>query len=186
MIRSKLSSITLLLCALVLPIPVLAQVVVKDPWVRATVPGQKATGAFMTLTATTPQALVDVRSPAAGIVELHEMKMEDGVMRMRAIPSLALPAGQGVALSPGGYHVMLIDIKRELNPGQTVPITLIIEGPDRLRRSIEIQAPVLPLNARSAGQGSGGSAPHQGHGTAPGPSGHQGHSNPQGQSGHRH
>lgn len=183
MIPPTLRSLTLLLFALVLPLPVLAQVTVKDPWVRATVPGQRATGAFMTLTATTPHALVDVRSPAAGIVELHEMKMEEGVMRMRAIPSLALPAGQGVALSPGGYHVMLIDIKRELNPGQTVPITLVIEGADRQRRSIEIQAPVLPLNARSAGHGSGGPAMHQNHGHAPG---QPGHGNPQGQAGHRH
>lgn len=173
MIRSTLGTLTLALFALGLPMHALAQVAVKDPWVRATVPGQKATGAFMTLTATTPQTLVGVRSPAAGVVELHEMKMEDGVMRMRAISSLTLPAGQGVALSPGGYHVMLIDIKQELNPGQTVPITLIVEGADRQRRNIDLQAPVLPLNARSPGQGAGGSSGHQGHGGSQGHAGHR-------------
>ena len=153
--QSLLSIPSLLSVLLLMPLAVQAQVAVKDPWVRATVPGQKATGAFMTLTADSPLSLVEVRSPVAGVVELHEMKMEDGVMRMRAISSLNLPAGTGVPLSPGGHHVMLIDIKSELNPGQTVPLTLVVEGPDRQRKTIEVKAPVLPLNARSAPQGHG-------------------------------
>lgn len=130
-----------------LPLAAQAQVTVKDPWVRATVAGQKATGAFMTLTADSAQSLVEARSPVAGVVEIHEMKMEGGVMRMRAIPSLSLPAGKGVSLAPGGYHVMLMDIKSELKQGQTVPITLVLEGADRQRKSVELQVPVMAVNA---------------------------------------
>src|SRR5512139_501860 len=89
-----------------------AQVVeVKDPWARATAPGQKAGGVFMQLMSPGGGALVAAESLAANIVEIHEMAMEGNVMRMRAIPKLDLPAGQTVELKPGGYHVMLIDLK---------------------------------------------------------------------------
>lgn len=160
-------TLALLVLGLGLPVSTPAQVAVKDPWVRATVPGQRATGAFMTLTAATAQTLIDVRSAAARTVELHEIRLEDGVRRMRAIPSLALPAGQLVTLSPSGHHVMLIDIGQELNPGQMVTLTLTFEGPDRQRRSIDVQAPVRPLNARPAEVGSGGpSGPAVGQGAS--------------------
>jgi copper(I)-binding protein len=132
-----------------------AQVTVADPWVRGTVAQQRASGAFMVLTATADTRLVEARSPVAGVVEIHEMAMVDNVMRMRAIPGLALPAGRAVKLEPGGYHVMLMDLKGQLKPGEQVPITLVFEGPDRQRRTMEISAPVRPLNAPAgAGQGS--------------------------------
>ena len=103
-----------LLAALVLAAlsgPVAAQVKVGDPWVRATVPQQKATGAFMSLTAEKGTRLVEAKSPVAGVVEIHEMAMENNVMKMRAVPGLDLPAGKPVELKPGGYHVMLMDLK---------------------------------------------------------------------------
>jgi periplasmic copper chaperone A len=130
-------------------LPALAQVSVSEPWVRATVPQQKATGAFMQLKAEKGSRLVEARSPVAGVVEIHEMAMKDGIMSMRAIPGLALPAGKAVELKPGGYHVMLMDLKQQVKEGETVPITLVVEGADKKRETIEVTAAVRALSARS-------------------------------------
>lgn len=124
-----------------------APVQVSDPWVRATVPQQKATGAFMTLQAPAGSRLVEARSPVAAVVEIHEMAMQGDVMRMRAVPGLDLPAGKAVALKPGGYHVMLIDLKQALKAGDTVPLTLVFEGADKQRVTQAVSAPVRALNA---------------------------------------
>ena len=88
-----------------------AQVSVKDAWVRATVPHQKATGAFLQLTAVRDSRLVAVRSPVAGSTELHEMSMANNVMKMRAVDAVELPAGKAVGLKPGEYHIMLLGVK---------------------------------------------------------------------------
>ena len=122
-----------------------AQVSVRDPWVRATVPQQKATGAFMQITSPQDARLVEVRSPVAGTVEIHEMAMEKDVMKMRAVRGLALPAGKAVELKPGGYHVMLLELKGQVKEGGSVPITLVVEGKDGKREAIEVNAPVKPL-----------------------------------------
>ncbi|QDF97509.1 hypothetical protein CJ010_13675 [Azoarcus sp. DD4] len=135
------------LVATVVSATALAQVSVSEPWVRATVPQQKATGAFMQLTAAEDAKLVEVRSPAAKVVEVHEMAMEGNVMKMRAIPALALPAGKPVALKPGGYHVMLIDLVAPVKEGETVPLTLVVEGKDGKRTTVDVAATVRPLNA---------------------------------------
>ena len=117
-----------------------AQVTVKDAWVRATVAQQKATGAFMQLQSAQDAKLISAQSPVAGLVEVHEMSMDGGVMKMRAIPSLALPAGKAVDLKPGGYHVMLMDLKGQVKDGDTVPVTLVVEGKDGKRQNIEVKA----------------------------------------------
>jgi copper(I)-binding protein len=117
-----------------------AQVTVKDAWVRATVAQQKATGAFMQLQSAQDAKLISAQSPVAGLVEVHEMSMDGGVMKMRAVPSLALPAGKAVDLKPGGYHVMLMDLKGQVKDGDTVPVTLVVEGKDGKRQNIEIKA----------------------------------------------
>lgn len=140
----KLLALTLLTLSFALP--AVAQVKVDDPWVRATVPQQRATGAFMQLTAPDGARLVGAQSPAAAVVEIHEMTMENDVMRMRAIEALDLPAGKTVELKPGGYHVMLIDLKAQAKEGDTIPVTLIVENKDGQRESIEVAAPVRPLN----------------------------------------
>jgi periplasmic copper chaperone A len=124
----------------------LAQVSVSDPWVRGTVESQMATGAFMRLTAATDARLLGARSPVAGIVEIHEMALENNVMRMREISRLDLPAGRTVELRPGGYHVMLLDLKRTLKPGEEVPITLEIEQGGK-RMSVQVKAIVRPLTS---------------------------------------
>ena len=127
-----------------------AQVTVQDAWVRATVPQQKATGAFMRLTAAQDMRLVAASSPVAGITEVHEMKMVDNVMKMRAVPALDLPAGQAVELKPGGYHIMLLDLKQPVAQGASVPLTLVFEGKDGQRQTQELQAPVRALGATAA------------------------------------
>jgi copper(I)-binding protein len=127
--------------------PAWAQVSVGQAWVRGTVQGQKATGAFMQLRSADGAALLGVRSPVAGVVEIHEMRMENNVMRMRAIPKLELPAGQAVDLKPGGYHVMLMDLKQPLKKGDTVPITLSVQGKDGKTQEIEVKAEVRELGA---------------------------------------
>ncbi len=129
----------------VFSLPVLADVTVKDSWVRGTTPAQKATGAFMEITSSEAAALLSASSPVAGVVEIHTMKMEDGVMKMRAIPKLDLPAGKGVKLAPGGNHVMLMDLKQQMKKGDVVPITLRIEGKDKKVQMLEVKAEVRDL-----------------------------------------
>ena len=142
---SKLSFLGLVLA--LIAAPSLAQVAVSDAWVRGTVPGQKATGAFMSLKSPTDAALVSASSPVAGIVEIHEMALEGGVMKMRAVPKLALPAGKAVDLKPGGYHVMLMDLKQPLKEGDTVPVTLAFTDKDGKQVTQEVKAPVKALTA---------------------------------------
>lgn len=130
-----------------------AQVTAKDPWVRGTVGKLTTTGAFMQLTAATDSRLVAAASPVAGTVEIHEMRMEGDVMRMRAITGLDLPAGQTVELRPGGYHVMLMGLKKPLNVGETVPITLTVEARDGTRTTIPLEARVRGVAAQGGGHG---------------------------------
>jgi copper(I)-binding protein len=140
--------VTTVAAALLSAVPVaFAQVVVVDAWVRATVPQQQASGAFMKLTAPKAMRLVEARSPVAGVVEIHEMAMQGDVMRMRAVAGLDLPAGMPVELKPGGYHVMLMALKQTLNAGETVPITLVFEAADKSREELELKAPVRPLTS---------------------------------------
>ncbi|TSE35432.1 Copper chaperone PCu(A)C [Tepidimonas fonticaldi] len=134
---------------------------IDEPWVRGTVAQQKATGAFMRLTAPEPMRLVAGESPVAGVVEIHEMAMDGDVMRMRAIPGLALPAGRPVELKPGGYHVMLMDLKRPLAGGETVPLTLVFENAAGQRVRQELQAKVMALGAQPGAMGAGPQGGHR-------------------------
>ena len=116
---------------------------VKDACVRTSVQGQKATGAFMKITAKEGGTLVGVATPVAGVAEVHEMKMDGDVMRMRALPNgLALPAGKTVALTPGGYHVMLMDLKATLPKDSTIPLTLTFKNAKGEQSQVELKVPV--------------------------------------------
>lgn len=129
---------------------------VSDAWVRATVPQQRATGAFMTLTSKDGARLVAAESPAAKIVEVHEMSMSaDNVMRMRQVDAVELPAGKAVELKPGGYHVMLIDLAEQVKEGAHVPLTLTIETADGKRESVEVEATARALTQQHGGASSG-------------------------------
>lgn len=123
------------------------EVVVADAWARATVPHQKAGGAFMTLTSDQDTRLVTASSPAAGRTEIHEMKIEDNVMKMKAIDSLPLRAGQAVELKPGGYHLMLMQLPAPLEAGTTISVTLEFEGAGGARSTTTVEVPVRPLTA---------------------------------------
>ncbi len=136
----------LMLSLLGMSLHVSAQTVVDDAWVRATVPGQPSSGAFMHITATTDSKLVEVKSPVAKTVQIHESKMENDVMSMQAVPSIALPAGKTVNIEPEGYHVMLIDLVGQIKEGDNVPLTLIVEDSKGIKESIEVQAQARALN----------------------------------------
>jgi copper(I)-binding protein len=128
---------------------------VKDAWVRAAVPGQSGTGAFMSITAKDGAKLVGVSSSVAGVAEVHEMKMDNDVMRMRAIPALDLPAGKTVALKPGGYHVMLMELKQALPQGSTVPLTLTLRDAKGQESKVELKLPVAAAAPGAAMPASG-------------------------------
>ena len=124
-----------------------ADLEVKDPWVRGTVPAQKVTGAFMQLGSKGGVTIVGAASPAAGVVEIHEMAMDGGVMKMRAVQRLDVQPGKPAELKPGSYHVMLIDLKKPLAKGDVVPITLKVEGKDQKVERVEVKAEVRDLTA---------------------------------------
>ena len=130
-----------------------AQVAVKDAWIRATVPQQRTTGAFMQLTAPVATRLVQVRSTVADAVEIHEMAMAGDVMQMRAVQAVELPAGKAVELKPGGYHIMLMGLKQPVKVGDAVPLTLVFEGADKKRQTLDLQVPVRPLGAGASPSG---------------------------------
>jgi copper(I)-binding protein len=123
----------------------LAQVTVKDAWIRATVPAAKSTGAFMQLQSAQDARLVEVRSSVAGMVEIHQMQMDGQMMKMHAVDGIDLPAGKPVQLASGGYHVMLMDLKRQLKDGEQVPVTLVIQRKGKKAEMVEVQVPVKPL-----------------------------------------
>jgi copper(I)-binding protein len=117
-----------------------AQVTVDRAWVRATVPNQSATGAFMRMTADKDVELLSVRSPVAGLAEVHEMTMDNGIMRMRAVGRLQLKTGQFVELKSGGYHLMMLELKQQIKKGDTVPLTLEFKAADGSISKVEVKA----------------------------------------------
>jgi hypothetical protein len=137
-----LRTILIVISAAATSVPAWAQVEVKSAWVRGTVAAQKTTGAYMEITSAQGARLVGAESAVAGTVEVHEMSMDKNVMRMRAVPKLDLPAGKTVELRPGGYHVMLIDLKRPLKKGDSVPLKLKIENKDKTVSTVEVKAEV--------------------------------------------
>lgn len=128
-----------------------AQVTVKDAWVRGTVPQQKASGAFMQLSSEKEVRLVAARSPVAGVVEIHEMAIDNNIMKMREVPGLDIVPGRVMDLKPGGYHVMLMELKQQLKGGDMVPITLVFEDlKTKARFTQEVTAPVTALGGGNA------------------------------------
>ena len=144
--NSKFFILSLMLASLMLTSAWAQNISVHNAWARATVQGQKATGAFMTLTSKTDTRLVGVSTSVAGVAEVHEMKMDNNVMQMRALPDgLALPAGKAVALQPGGFHVMLMDLKLPLQKDTTIPLTMRFKDAKGVESRVEIKVPVFQV-----------------------------------------
>ena len=115
---------------------------ISDAWARATVPGQGVSGAFLSVKSLRAAQLVKVESAIADSVEIHSMTMKNGVMEMRKLENLALPAGKLVKLAPGELHLMLLDIKQQLKPGDKVPLKLTLQYGDKTLGVKEINAVV--------------------------------------------
>ncbi len=150
-----LASLMLASAGLLAALPAHAQAPLKveGAWIRATVPGQGGTGGFMTITASEPFSLVGVASPVAGVGEVHEMKMEGDVMKMRAMPALELPAGKAVELKPGGYHLMLMELKAPLKVDTQVPVTLRLRDAKGQVRTMDLTIPVAAKAPAGAAAG---------------------------------
>lgn len=129
-----------------------AEVVVQDAWARATVPGQPATGAFMTLTADTDSTLLSVQSPVAALVQVHQSSMHDDVMKMTPADTVSLPAGKPVVLEPSGYHVMLMQLHGQVKEGDVVPLTLQVKDASGITQTVQVQAVARALNQPDAHQ----------------------------------
>ena len=135
---------------------------VSAAWVRATVAGQMGSGAFMKITARAATRLVGISSPVAGVADVHEMKMDGDVMKMRALQGLDLPAGKTVELKAGGYHVMLMDLKQPLTAGSMVPMTLRFKNAKGVESKLDISVPVsLMAPGTAMGTGDAGGEMHQ-------------------------
>jgi len=120
---------------------------VDNAWVRATVAGQHASGAFMDITASTDSKLIEVQSPVAKNVQIHQSSMHNDVMSMQQVTDIALPAGQKVSLDTHGYHVMLMELTGQIKAGDTVPLTLIVENAKGEKETLQVQAEARALNA---------------------------------------
>lgn len=145
------NSYGLMLLALLCAGQVQAQsVTVKDAWIRGTVQGQNATGAFMELTGKTNARLIGVATPLTKSAEVHNMKMENGVMKMFPVDGIDVPAGKTVQLASGGYHVMLTNLQKPLNPGDKVPMQLTFELADKKRETVELSVEVRDIKGQPA------------------------------------
>lgn len=133
---------------------------IGHPWSRATPPGAKTGAGYFVLTNTgsVDDKLVSASSPAAEKVEVHEMSIKDGIMNMRRVDELTIPAGGKASLSPGGYHLMLMGLKAPFKEGQMIPVMLTFEkgGP------VEIQLQVDKMGATGPAHGAG-EAGEEGH-----------------------
>lgn len=146
-----LSGALMLVCALPRMTAAAETVRIEGAWARATAPGQNAAGAYMELVSPADAALVGAETPVAARAELHLMSMDGGVMRMRAVEKIDLPARKPVKLAPGGYHVMLLDIKQPLKAGDKVPLTLTIRGAGAALSTIRIEAEVRAVAMHGQG-----------------------------------
>ncbi|MEO8344133.1 MAG: copper chaperone PCu(A)C [Betaproteobacteria bacterium] len=123
---------------------------IDQAFMRATPPGAQVAGAFLTIENRGKDAdrLVGASSPVAGQVEIHEMAMDGGVMKMRAVKEVDLPPGAKVQLRPGGYHVMLQSLKQPLKAGDAMPLTLTFEKAGSIDIKVQVEAMGAGMHSR--------------------------------------
>lgn len=131
-----------------------ANISVTNAWARATMPGQPVGGAYMKIQSDADARLLSASSSAVPRVEVHEMKMDGDVMRMREVKAIDLPKGKTVSLEPGGYHIMLMGLKKPITAGEVIPLTLVVES-DGKKQTVEVKAEVRAMN--------GGAMQHHNH-----------------------
>jgi len=135
-------AIAVLLCAA----PAWAgDVAVSGAWARATAPGQEDAAMQFSITSKQEAQLVAISSPVAGAAEMHSMTHDNGVMKMHAIESLPLPAGKAVDLGASGIHVMLLNLKKPVKAGESIPFTVTVQFADKHRATVKAKAEVKPL-----------------------------------------
>ncbi|MDX1915199.1 MAG: copper chaperone PCu(A)C [Methylophilus sp.] len=125
---------------------VFAEVNISDAWVRSTVPAQKVGAAYMTLTSPEDSKLFYAETTQAGSVEIHSMTMDNGVMKMRMLDELPLKAKQPEKLAPGGFHLMLFDLKAPLKAGEQVTFTLCFKDKNNKITHQQVIAPIKDPN----------------------------------------
>jgi copper(I)-binding protein len=116
---------------------------ITDHWVRATAEGQDVGAAYMTITSASDNSLVKVESSVSDSVEIHSMSMENGVMKMRMLEQIDLKANTPNKLAPGGFHLMLFDLKKPLKAGQNVSFTLHFKNQAGKESIVTVSSPIL-------------------------------------------
>lgn len=132
----------LLLSSLLVACKAKTGVEITDGWVRANAPGQSVGAAYMTLTSPQDSTLVFAETPAADSVQIHSMRMENNVMRMRMLEEFPLKAGKPEKLAPGDFHLMLLDLKSPLKAGEKVSLKLCFKD---AANKITHQNVILPI-----------------------------------------
>jgi copper(I)-binding protein len=147
----------ILAAALLVGAPALAQaqaMQVENAWARATAAGAMSGGIFLTLTDTgAPDRLLGASTPVAATAELHETVNDNGVMRMRPVPALPLETGRAVVLKPGGFHLMLMGLRRQLKPGDSFPVTLTFEKAGAVTATVTVAAAGASVAPMAGGMG---------------------------------
>lgn len=149
--KKQLMAIATFMAGMAFASAALAQVTVTAPWIRGTVPQAKSTGAFMQLTSKQDARLVEVRADGVATAQIHKMEMAGDMMKMQAVTGLDLAAGKTVDLASGGYHIMLMNLTRQLKEGDSVGVTLVFESKDKKRETVNVSVPVKALTYMPAG-----------------------------------
>lgn len=137
-------------------------IAIGHPWTRATPPMAKVGGGYLELTNTgsASDRILGGRSPVAGRVEIHNMEMTDGIMKMRPVPEgVEISVGKTVQLAPGGFHLMLLDLKQPIAAGDMVQVTLEFEHAG----TVDVELAAGPIGSTATGHGEAASSSHEGH-----------------------
>jgi hypothetical protein len=147
---NKMTQLCSLMIAVLLSSPVFAGgIQVEGAWARATAPGQDAAMVDMTIVSEKAAKLSGFTTPVSQYAEMHSMTHDKGLMKMREVKSIELPAGQRVNLGEAGFHLMLIGLRAPLKAGDSVPLTLNVQAADNSSVNVDVKAQIKPLTGMS-------------------------------------